>query len=112
LATDISKETKTENHEVQNKHFNMSNYPLCKSGSFPSENGAHKCSLCKIPVHALSECSAHLRNEDDIHLCYSCLDMNEKSKENNATDKWCRRSKKQLKCAFYIIPNPVTLVIW
>ncbi|CAI6357895.1 unnamed protein product [Macrosiphum euphorbiae] len=52
------------------------------------------------------QCSAHLPNEDDIRLCYSCLEINEKSKENNATDNWCRQSKKQLKSASYIIPNP------
>ncbi|KAL4141463.1 hypothetical protein QTP88_004100 [Uroleucon formosanum] len=92
LKTDIRNEAETKSHAMQNKinNLNMTKCSLCNSGSVPSENGAHKCLICKIPVHALSDCFV----------------TNENPKESNAVDEWRRRSKKQLKSTSYILPNP------
>lgn len=94
----------TEGIEVENIVTNayVSKCPLCKSGSLPSKNGAHKCSICKTPVHALPECSAYEPNEDDIRYCFNCFETKEKSSE----DECNRRSNKKLKSNSCIIPNP------
>lgn len=80
--------------------------PLCKSGSLPSTNGAHKCSVCSIPVHALLECSMYQVDDETLRICLNCYESNEKIREDEATDNWSRRSKKQLKSSSYSVPNP------
>lgn len=39
--------------------------PLCKTGNLPSQQGLHKCTICKVPVHALSSCSTHISGEEE-----------------------------------------------
>lgn len=102
---DIVTEIEEENTVHRTNNLRELKCPLCKSGSLPSENSAHKCTYCKIPVHAISQCSTHQLNDDEIRICFNCFDKNEESRENKATDEWNRRPKKQLKSSSYLIPN-------
>lgn len=106
-TTDILTGTEKENTDVHGtNNLRESKCPLCKSGSLPTENGAHKCSVCGIPVHAISQCSTYQLNDDEIRICFTCFDNIEMSKEDRATDEWNRRPKNQLKSNSYLIPNP------
>jgi len=46
--------------------------PLCSNGSLPYQNGAHKCVVCGIPVHALSTCSRNRSGDDNVRVCFLC----------------------------------------
>lgn len=82
--------------------------PLCSAGYFPTAEGAHKCIKCGIPVHALSLCSGHKPNEDDMRICKSCLGIKKShlSEETIAHENWNRKSRRQLKNS-YLKPNPL-----
>lgn len=96
-----------------------SNCPLCRVGSVPSRNGAHKCCVCGVPVHALPTCSKNKTGQEDIRVCFTCstleVDLNLNiggnnfteniniSEERNATESWNRSSQK--KSSSYLIPN-------
>lgn len=75
--------------------------PLCKTGSFPTEKGAHKCIFCKSPVHALSSCSYQQPDEEDKRICFNCF--KDKNNENSVIEKW---NKRPLKSNSYLMPNP------
>jgi len=51
--------------------------PLCSGGSLPSESGAHKCVVCRIPVHALSTCSKNRSGDENERVCFSCWELEE-----------------------------------
>lgn len=100
-------EIEDNNIEEQTNSNNIRNLrcTLCKSGSLPSKNGAHKCVICTKQVHALPECSAHKSDDDEIRICYNCFEKNEKLIEDKATDEWNRKGKKQIKSTSYLLPN-------
>lgn len=81
--------------------------PLCNAGSLPLESGAHKCCICKVPVHALPSCSNHKSGNDDIRICFVCsLEENNITEENRACESWDRKNQKKRKSNSYLIPNP------
>lgn len=70
-------------------------------------NGAHKCKICGIPVHALSSCSSYMKRDETIRIYFSCLEVkNTNIIENNSREKWNQKTQKQLKSKSYLLPNP------
>lgn len=85
--------------------------PLCMSGSLPSENGAHNCVTCGVPVHALSSSLTHKQGQDYVRICFKCSKTDfavviNLSEENRAEENWNRKSKKQRNFNSYLCPNP------
>jgi len=92
--------------------------PLCSTGSLPSVSGAHKCVVCKIPVHALSTCSRSRSGQDNVIVCFSCwifekdtyvnndnCKINENlNEERKAVESWNRKSQRKNKS--YLVINP------
>lgn len=82
--------------------------PLCTVGSLPSINGAHKCTICKTPVHAIPSCSMHIEGDETLRICLNCSEVteNDNLNENNARETWNKKTKKKLKSNSYLLPNP------
>lgn len=54
------------NNSSQNQSaYIINDCPLCNTGNLPMQNGAHKCILCDIPVHALPSCSTHELGQEE-----------------------------------------------
>lgn len=81
--------------------------PLCSTGVFPTEEGAHKCIKCGIPVHALPSCSWQKSDDETLRICKSCLETKNSylNDETTAHETWNRKSKRQ-KQKSYLTPNP------
>ncbi|KAF0708909.1 TTF-type domain-containing protein [Aphis craccivora] len=68
---------------------------LCTSGSLPSINEAHKCTICKTPVHVIPSCSSHIPGDETLRICKNCTKFrNVDINENNAMETWNRKTKK------------------
>lgn len=90
-----------------NNMLNINKCPLCSMGTLPSINGTHKSKICGIPLHSLSSCSSHMEGDETIRVCFSCSEVKNTSViENNAREKWNRKTQKQLKSKSYLLPNP------
>lgn len=78
------------------------------SGSLPSETGAHKCSVCNIPVHALPSCSTHILGKYDVRICFTCskAEDDDSNDEDKVCENWNRQNKNQRKSKSYLVPNP------
>jgi len=87
--------------------INNNECPLCSTGVFPTEEGAHKCIKCGIPVHALPSCSGQKSDDETLRICKSCLEPKNSylNDETTAHETWNRKNKKQ-KQKSYLTPNP------
>lgn len=85
---------------------------MCTSGSLPTIDGAHKCTICKTPVHALPSCSSHNDGDETLRVCLNCTEVNRlkilsvNHNEIDARKQWNRKQKKKLKSNSYLLPNP------
>lgn len=85
--------------------------PLCKTGNLPSQQGLHKCTICKVPVHALSSCSTHISGEEEKRVCFLCSDINKAPevdnilKEDKSVENWNKRPAKLQTSRSYLQPN-------
>lgn len=98
------------NNSSQNQSaYVINDCPLCKTGNLPMQNGAHKCLLCGIPVHALPSCSTHEFGQEERRICKNCSQTQSITcldEEDTACENWNRRSKKQANKS-YLMPNPL-----
>lgn len=128
---DVIIDTDNELQKESNFQVNQTNYsaeendflripdkldcPLCSNGSLPSQNGAHKCVVCGIPVHALSTCSRNRSGDDNVRVCFSCWILEEDftiggqinenmNEERKAVESWNRKSHRKDKS--YLVTNP------
>lgn len=83
------------------------NCPLCKTGNLPSENGLHKCTVCNVPVHALSTCSTHIPGDEERRVYLMCSKntstINSLTDEDVSVESW-KRQRLQ-KSRSYLYPN-------
>lgn len=82
--------------------------PLCSTGVFPTEEGAHKCIKCGLPVPTCSSSFSGQKSDDEtLRICKSCLEskISYYNDETTAHETWNRKNKKQ-KQKSYLTPNP------
>lgn len=89
--------------------------PVCLNGSLPDPEGAHRCVICKIPVHAIEPCSTSVGNDEgygEARMCFHCSSTTSTTKETlleiNEIENWrgeVRLPIKKRKRKSYLEPN-------
>lgn len=58
--------------------------PVCANGDMPT--GAHKCAVCSVPVHILSQCSKPCPGEEEGYgekrICKKCCILDKRHVES------------------------------
>lgn len=82
--------------------------PACSDKNYPSD--AHKCIICGRNVHVLTSCSLPIGDSEgygEKRICVTCKSKQQQQQKNivtemGHTEKWCRKSKRELKKSKYL----------
>lgn len=107
-VTDLDVST-AEIHEI---NCVISACPACKDENWPGE--AHKCILCNKNVHILPGCSLSIGDSEGFgekRVCVLCNSKQQQQQQNmiiemGHTEKWNRKSKRDVKRSKYMAPVP------